>query len=57
MGEQRFLQYRSLVPTWLASGAWGEPSVWGKWRTVDDIDINDAALEDVVTSGGIAGAP
>lgn len=28
------LQYRTLRPTWLASGAWGEPSQWSEWMDV-----------------------
>ena len=28
------LQYRSRIPTWQASGAWGEPSVWSDWQDV-----------------------
>lgn len=28
------LYFRSLVPTWQASGAWGEPSAWTEWKQV-----------------------
>jgi hypothetical protein len=28
------LEYRSLIPTYQASGAWGEPSVWSEWTEV-----------------------
>jgi hypothetical protein len=57
LGERRFLEYRSRIPTWQASGAWGEPSVWGKWRDVDEIDVNDAAYEDLAASGGLQAMP
>lgn len=36
LGAPHFLrlQYRTLRPTWLASGAWGEPSEWSEWQGV-----------------------
>ena len=40
-GSEHFmkLQYRTLVPTWQASGAWGEPSAWSDWKDVEvDVD-------------------
>jgi hypothetical protein len=38
------LEYRFRVPTWQASGAWGEPSTWSEWTEVA-IHVPDAKQE------------
>ena len=45
LGAPHFLklQYRSLIPSYHASGAWGEPSVWSDWMDVPVINDADAA--------------
>jgi hypothetical protein len=35
------LQYKVLVPTWQASGAWGEPSGWSGWQDVEVVQAKD----------------
>jgi hypothetical protein len=57
LGKQRHLQYRSLKPTWQASGAWGEPSQWSEWEDVPTVDANGVAYEDLRAAGGIGDAP
>lgn len=44
MMSAAILQYRSLRPTWLASGAWGEPSQWSDWQDVPH--VNERAPKD-----------
>lgn len=36
------LEYRTLRPTWLASGAWGEPSQWSEWERVPSVEARVA---------------
>lgn len=40
LGSPHFLrlQYRTLMPTWQASGAWGEPSQWSEWQDVPAVN-------------------
>lgn len=40
------LQYRSLRPSWLASGAWGEPSQWSEWEAVPNKAASIVAAEE-----------
>jgi hypothetical protein len=43
LGSPHFLrlQYRVLVPTWQASGAWGEPSQWSEWQDVPVVQAEE----------------
>ena len=54
---RRFLQYRFIQPCVDASGALCPGDKFTEWRDVPTIDVNEAAWEDVVASGGIANAP
>lgn len=42
------LQYRTLRPTWLASGAWGEPSQWSEWQDVPVLTDAEIAIADKI---------
>jgi hypothetical protein len=57
LGRQRFLQYRFITPCVDASGAFCPGGEFTEWQTVPTIDVNEAAWEDVVASGGLANAP
>lgn len=57
LGRQRHLQYRFIQPCVDASGALCPGDKFTEWQTVPTIDVNEAAWEDVVASGGIANAP
>jgi hypothetical protein len=56
LGKQRHLQFRYVQLTVDASGALCLGG-WVSWQDVPTIDVNDAAIEDVIASGGIAGSP
>jgi hypothetical protein len=45
LGSPHFLrlQYRTRVPTWQASGAWGEPSQWSEWQDVSVVTQGEKA--------------
>jgi hypothetical protein len=45
VGSPHFLllQYRTLRPAWLASGAWGEPSQWSEWQEVPVVQAEDGS--------------
>lgn len=47
IGDQKFLQYRSIIPTWQVTGAWGEPSAWGKWRDVETIENDNHPPDEI----------
>jgi hypothetical protein len=56
-GQNRQLEYRSRpvrVDNWGAVRGLDE---WSDWKIVPSIDGNEAAMEDLIASGGIAGAP
>jgi hypothetical protein len=46
------LQYRTLRPTWQASGAWGEPSQWSEWQDVPVIEDGVTRLADAQRKRG-----
>ncbi len=51
------LEYRHYILGVDASGAFCPTNQWSNWKIVEIIDADDAAMEDLITSGGIAGAP
>jgi hypothetical protein len=53
----RQLEYRWAVPSVDASGAFCPPVKWSRWTVVPTMEADEAALGDVVDSGGIQGAP
>lgn len=57
LGKSRHLQYRFVTPNVDASGGFCPPGEWSAWQDVPTIDVNDVAMEDLVTAGGIVGAP
>jgi len=55
---ERRLYYRSLLFTVDASGALTPfGAEWGPWELVIEQTLDEAALEDLIASGGIRGAP
>lgn len=56
-GPNKQLEYRVLMLSVDASGAFCPPGVWGDWKIVPTVSGDDAALEDLIASGGIADAP
>lgn len=57
LGKQRLLQFRFIIPNVDASGALCPPGAWSEWQDVPVVDVNDAALEDLRSAGGIVNAP
>lgn len=52
-GPNRVLEYRSRPVT---VDNWGSPRLvgkWSDWRTVPELDVNDAAMLDLVDAGGL----
>lgn len=56
-GPNEQLEYRYCILGVDASGALCPTNQWSNWKIVKIIDADDAAMEDLITSGGIAGAP
>jgi hypothetical protein len=51
--SNRWLQYRYLTPNVDASGGLCPPGTWSEWVRVEEIDVNDVAMEDLIASGGL----
>lgn len=52
-GPNRVLEYRTREIT---IDAWGHPrhvGHWSDWQPVPDIDVNEAALGDMIAAGGL----
>lgn len=56
-GPNEQLEYRYCILSVGASGNLSPLGDWSDWKVVEIIDADDAAMEDLITSGGIAGAP
>lgn len=52
-GRNRQLEYRVLMPAIDASGALCPGPGWGNWTVVPSVDGDEAALEDLIASGGL----
>ena len=57
LGSKHQLEWRVLMPSIDASGGLCPGREWSNWQIVPTIDGDEAALEDLVASGGIVGAP
>lgn len=56
-GPNRQLEYRVMMPSVDASGALCPGPGWSDWKVAPTISGDEAALEDLIASGGITGAP
>lgn len=56
-GPNKQLEYRVMTPSVDASGALCPGPGWSDWKVVPTISGDEAALEDLIASGGIADAP
>lgn len=57
-GPNKQLEYRTKIYSGRRLDATGKtPDVWSDWVVVPTIDGNEAAMQDLIASGGIAGAP
>lgn len=56
-GPNRQLEYRYLVPAVDASGALCPGGTWSDWQVAPTVSGDAAAMQDLIASGGIAGAP
>ena len=53
----RQLEYRTYILDVDASGEFCPSGEWTDWKVVPTIDGDEAAVEDLIASGGIADAP
>lgn len=56
IGRKR-LQYRELIPSVDASGAFCPPGVLSEWKDVPMVDCETLSYEDLAASGGLAALP
>jgi len=56
-GPNRQLEYRYLTPNVDASGALCPPGEWSDWKIVPTVTGDESAMQDLIASGGIVGAP
>lgn len=57
-GSNKQLEYRTKIYSGRRLDATGKtPDVWSDWVVVPTVSAHDAAMEDLIASGGIASAP